>query len=88
METGWGNNKDEPYRFTCTAHVDDGKILDIEPCFRGHSVLAPSAEEDDSQDEIDLHEKAVPDVGEQNGDGDLAGDGDQAGNEAGERMEK
>lgn len=52
VETGWGNNKDEPYRFTCTAHVDDGKILNIEPCFRGRSVLAPSAEEDDSQDEI------------------------------------
>ena len=36
----------------------------------------------------DLHEGAVPDVGEQNGDGDQAGDGDQVGNETGERTEK
>lgn len=36
----------------------------------------------------DLHEGAVPDVGEQNGDGNQVGDGNQFGNEAGERTEK
>ena len=36
----------------------------------------------------DLHEGAVPDVGEQNGDGNQVDDGNQFGNEAGERTEK
>lgn len=36
----------------------------------------------------DLHEGAVPDVGEQNGDGNQVGDGNLFGNEAGERTEK
>ena len=52
VEMGWGNNDQELYQWKGRVQVSGGKILEVEPCFRGRSVLAPSDSEDDSQNDI------------------------------------
>lgn len=52
IEMGWGNNEQELFPWKGRIRVSDGQILEAEPCFRGRSVLAPSASQDVSQDNI------------------------------------
>lgn len=52
IEMGWGNNEQELYPWNGRIKITGGEILEIEPCFRGRSVLAPSASEDISQNDI------------------------------------
>lgn len=42
VEMGWGNNKDELFHWLGSVSVENGTLLEVEPCFRGRSVLAPS----------------------------------------------
>lgn len=54
LECGWGTNKD---LFTWDYEIEtDGEILDIEKCYRGKSILAPSKdiEADDDCNKIDF----------------------------------
>ncbi|WP_395548314.1 MULTISPECIES: DUF3604 domain-containing protein [unclassified Lacrimispora] len=64
VETGWGNNADSLYRFDCSADIENGRLLGIEPCFRGRSVLAPSAEDNASQDDINQIDNQILHRGE------------------------
>lgn len=64
VETGWGNNADSLYRFDCSAGIENGRLLGIEPCFRGRSVLAPSAEDNASQDDINQIDNQILHRGE------------------------
>ncbi|MEC0226462.1 hypothetical protein [Paenibacillus alba] len=41
VELGWGDNE-QGYEWQANAHLDSGKIISIETCFRGRSVLAPT----------------------------------------------
>lgn len=40
IELGWGNNK-QGYKWDAKAIVKQGRLLSVETCFRGQSVLAP-----------------------------------------------
>lgn len=53
IEMGWGNNTDL-YTWNGSAEVENGDIVDVEKCFRGRSVLAPSKDmkADDSVNQI------------------------------------
>jgi len=42
IEMGWGNN-DDYYRWEGSLKVDNGRLRDLEPCFRGRSILAPTS---------------------------------------------
>lgn len=42
IETGWGFNWDVPYKWLNHVRVSDGRIISVEPCFRGSSILAPT----------------------------------------------
>ena len=57
IEMGWGNNEQELFPWKGRIRVSDGQILEAEPCFRGRSVLAPSASQDVSQDNINEIDK-------------------------------
>ena len=48
IEMGWGNNR-EGYDWKGTVRIKDGRLIAVEPCFRGQSILAPSKDipEDD-----------------------------------------
>jgi hypothetical protein len=41
VELGWGDNE-QGYEWQANARLDGGKIVSIETCFRGRSVLAPT----------------------------------------------
>jgi len=41
IETGWGYDQSTPYKWVGQVRVINGKVLDVEPCFRGASILAP-----------------------------------------------
>lgn len=41
IEMGWGNNK-ELYTWNGSVKVENGSLTDVEKCFRGRSILAPS----------------------------------------------
>ncbi|WP_284639299.1 hypothetical protein [Paenibacillus silviterrae] len=43
VEMGWGNKK-EGFAWNATAKLQGGKLLSVETCFRGRSVLAPTPE--------------------------------------------
>jgi hypothetical protein len=43
VEMGWGNNKNG-YVWEGTAEVQSGRLVSVQPCFRGRSVLAPTPE--------------------------------------------
>lgn len=43
LELGWGSDT-TPYRWDCSLDVTGGVISDIETCFRGRSILAPTPE--------------------------------------------
>ncbi len=47
LEMGWGK-KGENYDWQVELEVADGELLDAEPRFRGHDVVAPQATEEDS----------------------------------------
>lgn len=49
IETGWGNNT-EGYLWRGDVRIKDGRLISVEPCFRGQSILAPSKEIADSDD--------------------------------------
>lgn len=52
IEMGWSNRPDL-YKWLGSVEVEGGKLLDVEPCFRGKSVLAPKAgETHENPDEI------------------------------------
>ncbi len=40
IETGWGR-KTSPFKWSNSLNIKDGRILSVDPCFRGQSVLAP-----------------------------------------------
>lgn len=42
IEMGWGNNTQELFPWQGRVSVRGGRLNDVEPCFRGRSVLAPS----------------------------------------------
>lgn len=52
IEMGWGNNDVELYRWDGAVSVDGGKLLDVEPCFKGRSVLAPTDTDTSGQDSV------------------------------------
>lgn len=64
IETGWGDNEHELYRFHGEAVVDGGRIAGIEPCFRGRSVLAPSQDQRNEQDEFNQIDNRIIDRSE------------------------
>lgn len=41
LEFGWGTNE-ESYRWDVAASVTGGRLLGVEPCFRGRSMLSPN----------------------------------------------
>ncbi|MCD8351184.1 MAG: hypothetical protein LUC93_11300 [Planctomycetaceae bacterium] len=41
LEFGWGDN-DEPFRWDIEAAVTGGRLVGVEPCFRGRSMLSPT----------------------------------------------
>ncbi len=43
IETGWGDNNEELFKWDVNVNIDSGSFVSVEPCFRGRSVLAPSA---------------------------------------------
>lgn len=43
VELGWGNNK-TGFKWEASASVQGGKLISVETCFRGRSVLAPTPE--------------------------------------------
>lgn len=51
IEMGWGNNKDDLFAWKGNVEVQGGEILDVEPCFRGRSVLAPTTLSTDGYDD-------------------------------------
>ena len=56
MEVGWG--KPNPsYRWEGTFRVDSGRIVSVEPCFRGKSVLSPQQNEDHDNSVNDIVDK-------------------------------
>lgn len=44
IEWGWGE-KHEPTHWEASLRLGDGRILDVEPCFRGLSLLSPKGQE-------------------------------------------
>jgi len=42
IEMGWGNSKSS-FIWNCSSSVKDGRFVDVESCFRGRSVLSPTA---------------------------------------------
>lgn len=52
IEMGWGNNEDELFEWRGNIQVTSGKLLEAEPCFKGKSVLSPSKEKGNAQDDI------------------------------------
>ncbi len=60
VEMGWGDNSDELYRWDGRISIEGGTCLDVEPCFRGRSVLAPDSLSTDGYDYVnDLDSKIV-----------------------------
>ncbi len=47
FEVGWGQ-KGENVDWQVALEVDNGRLLDVEPRFRGHDVVAPQASEEES----------------------------------------
>lgn len=58
VEMGWGENK-TGYAWQGSARLDGGRILSIETCFRGQSVLAPTPEMRDNPDINSLGNKLI-----------------------------
>ncbi len=60
IELGWGRSP-EAYLWKASATVRSGRIVGVEPCFRGQSVLAPSKERTEAPDinALDNHILAV-----------------------------
>ncbi len=42
VEMGWGGSQQELFRWMGSVKLEKGRLLSVEPCFRGRSVLAPS----------------------------------------------
>ncbi len=60
IEMGWGDNDNELYKWSGNVSVSGGEIADVEPCFRGKSVLAPSAlSTDGHSDANDVDSKII-----------------------------
>jgi len=60
VEMGWGNNQDTPFSWHGKVSLEKGKFISVEPCFRGVSVLAPSAVDTDGFDSVnDLDDKIL-----------------------------
>lgn len=45
LELGWGKKR-QNVDWNVALRVEDGQLLDVEPRFRGHEILAPSTEEE------------------------------------------
>lgn len=65
IEMGWGNNQDQLFRWLGEVSVQNGHILDAEPCFRGRSVLAPSSVNTDGFDDVNDIDSRLLEVSEQ-----------------------
>lgn len=65
VEMGWGNNQEELFRWLGEVSVQNGRILDAEPCFRGRSVLAPSSVNTDGFDDVNDIDSRLLEVSEQ-----------------------
>ncbi|MDR1637524.1 MAG: DUF3604 domain-containing protein, partial [Treponema sp.] len=42
IEMGWGNNIDEDFLWEGKLKIDGGRLQEVEPCFRGKSILSPT----------------------------------------------
>jgi len=49
IETGWGRDT-SPFKWINSLKIEGGRILSVDPCFRGQSVLAPKEGVDYSSD--------------------------------------
>lgn len=58
IEMGWGNKK-EGVKWQGNAKINGGKLLDVEKCFRGRSVLSPSEDESYSNQVNDIHNEVI-----------------------------
>lgn len=64
VEMGW-SNKAELFGWLGEAKISGGRLLGVEPCFRGRSVLAPKAGETHDPVEINNIDNRLLSVGEQ-----------------------
>lgn len=64
VEMGWGDNETELYRWLGEVSVRNGRVLDVEPCFRGRSVLAPSSANTDGFDDVNDIDSKIIEAGE------------------------
>lgn len=58
IELGWGKNV-TGYAWECKTLIENGKIIDAEPCFRGRSVLSPSEKMSDNDGINDINNRIL-----------------------------
>lgn len=59
IEMGWGKNTEDLYRWDGTVAIQGGKLLEVEPCFRGRSVLAPGMDQESNDRINDMDNQIV-----------------------------
>lgn len=64
VEMGWGNNT-AGYHWQGKVGVKDGRLLGVEPCFRGQSILAPSKDIPDNDEINNLNNRIDYSSGEE-----------------------
>lgn len=65
IEMGWGDNTTQLYPWHGEVKIQGGKLVEAEPCFRGMSVLAPGAADDDAQADINALDNRILTVTEE-----------------------
>lgn len=59
IEMGWGNNEEELFAWHGRVGIQEGRLVEAQPCFRGKSVLSPSPDRKDESDINDIDNRIL-----------------------------